>query len=279
MTGFEFRRLVETLLLPPGNTVLLMALALIVVAITRHCRVRFLSFVVFLLWLLSTPWFTFQLLDHLQKPFSPLLEIPKDADVIVLLSAGHYEIANEFGSDAMPNSAALERAHYAAWLAKKTGLPIIVSGGSVTPEEMSEASILGAVLRDQLGVKNVLEENHSKNTEENAKFTQALMHQYGFRKPLLVTHYWHMPRAINWFRYQGIQAYAAPTARHAKGPVEREIWQWIPQAKSLNYSSLALHEYLGALHYQYRLFTDKHLANADQTKLSVPSNSTGNPDG
>jgi len=273
MTGFEFRRLVEAMMLPPGNIILLILLALIVVIITQRCRVRFLYFVVFLLWLVSTPWFAFQLLDPLQRPFSPLLEIPEDADVIVLLSGGHYETANEFGGDAMPSGPALERTHYAAWLAKKTGLPIIATGGSVTPEEKSEASILGTVLRDQLGIKRVLEENKSKNTEENAKFTKTLLRENGFKKPLLVTHYWHMSRVINWFRYHGIQAYAAPTARWAKGPTERSIWQWLPQAKSLNYLSVALHEYLGVLHYRYRLFTNKTSINAEHSEASAPSNS------
>jgi uncharacterized SAM-binding protein YcdF (DUF218 family) len=271
MTGFEFRRLVEALLLPPGNIILLIALALIVVVVTQRCRVRFLYFVVFLLWLVSTPWFAFQLLEPLQRPFAPLLEIPKDADVIVLLSGGHYESANEFGSDAMPSGPALERTHYAAWLAKKTGLPIIATGGSVTPEEKSEASILGAVLRDQLGVERVIEETQSKNTEENAKFTKALMREKGFSKPLLVTHYWHMSRVLNWFRYHGINAYTAPTARYAKGPTERKIWQWVPQASSLNYLSVALHEYLGVLHYRYRLLTREH------SGTSAPLNSINSP--
>jgi len=273
MTGFELRRLVEAIMLPPGNILLLTALALVVVGITQRCRVRFLYFLMSLLWLISTPWFAFQIMDSLQRPFSPLLEIPRDADVIVLLSGGHYESANEFGVDAMPSGPALERAHYSAWLARKTGLPIIVSGGSVTPEEKSEASILGTVLRDQLGIETVLEEKKSKNTEENAKFTKVLMREHGFKKALLVTHYWHMSRAINWFHYQGVEAYTAPTARYAKGPTERMIWQWVPQAKSLNYLSVALHEYLGVLHYRYRLFT------RERSGISAPSNSINNPAG
>ncbi|RUM94979.1 MAG: hypothetical protein DSZ28_00380 [Thiothrix sp.] len=266
MTGFELRRLVEAMMLPPGSILLLTVLALVVVGITQRCRVRFLYFLMSLLWLVSTPWFAFQLLEPLQRPFAPLLEVPKDADVIVLLSGGHYESSNEFGSDAMPSGPALERAHYSAWLARKTGLPIIVSGGSVTPEEKSEASILSAVLRNQLDVQNVLEEARSKNTEENAKFTKALMREKGFSKPLLVTHYWHMPRVMNWFRYHGIDAYAAPTARYAKGPTERKIWQWVPQAKSLNYLSIALHEYLGVLHYRYRLFTRRPSVNRHRSE-------------
>jgi len=95
MTGFELRRLVEAIMLPPGNILLLTALALVVVGITQRCRVRFLYSLMSLLWLTSTPWFAFQIMDSLQRPFSPLLEIPRDADVIVLLSGGHYESANE----------------------------------------------------------------------------------------------------------------------------------------------------------------------------------------
>jgi uncharacterized SAM-binding protein YcdF (DUF218 family) len=257
MTGFEFRRLVEVVLFPPGSIILLGLFVLTLFAVTRRCKLRWLYLLVLLLWMLSTPWFSFQLLDRLQTPFSPLVEVPADADVIVLLSGGHYLGANEFGNQAMPNGAALERTHYAAWLARKTGLPIITTGGSVTPEEETESSILAEVLRGQLGVEQILEENRSTNTEENAKFTREIMRENGFRKPLLVTHYWHMSRSIKWFRYFGIEAYAAPTARYARGPTEQKVWQWVPQARSLNMSSLAVHEYLGALNFRYRLFTAK----------------------
>lgn len=256
MTGFEYRRLIEYLVLPPGNIILLGILALLVIFITRRFRGRLLIFTLFLLWIFSTPWFAFLLLDQLQKPFAPLTEIPADADVIVLLGGGHYQGTNEFGGTAMPNSFALERVHYAAYLAQKTGLPIIASGGFTGEKGKSEASIMKKVLRNQFGIKTVIEEERSLNTQENAQFTKEVMRRNGLGRPLLVTHYWHMPRAIDWFRHYGIHAQAAPTARYTAGITERNIWRWIPQARSLFYSSIALHEFLGRLHYRYSLFVN-----------------------
>ena len=270
MTGFEIRRLIEYLILPPGSIILLGVLALLVIFSTRRFRGRLLFFTLFLLWILSTPWFAFLLLEQLQKPFSPLTEIPADADVIVLLGGGHRQGRNEFGGTTMPNSFALERAHYAAYLAQKTALPIIVLGGISMEGGESEASILNKVLQNQFGIRNVLLEERSLNTQENAEFAKHVMRENGFNRPLVVTHYWHMSRAIDWFRYYGVHAYAAPTARYRAASTERKFWQWVPQARSLYYSNIALHEYLGKLHYRYNQFREG---------TSVPSDNINSPGG
>jgi len=55
-----------------------------------------------------------------------------DAQAIVILGSGMRADATEYGADA-PSAMTLERLRYGAHLAKRTGLPVLVSGGRSSP--------------------------------------------------------------------------------------------------------------------------------------------------
>ena len=63
----------------------------------------------------------------------------------------------------------------------------------------------------------------------------------------LVTHAWHMRRAVLAFRHFGIAATAAPT--HFSGPTMPDAASLVPSAKGWMESSYALHEWIGFLWY------------------------------
>ena len=65
------------------------------------------------------------------------------------------------------------------------------------------------------------------------------------RTVVLVTHAWHMPRAVLSFKRAGFDVIPAPTAftwnqKHWGKPT-----YWIPRVRNLRVSELAIHEYLG----------------------------------
>ena len=143
---------------------------------------------------------------------------------------------------------------YAALLQQRTGLPIIVSGGSPYAEEpIGEAELALPVLQ-AWGAHPVLIESNSANTRENARLSLQLLQNRGIHRILLVTHAWHMPRALQAFGKGTLRITAAPTGfYHTAVEALDPGWRrWLSNAGALRQSSRALHEYLGMLWFKIR---------------------------
>ncbi|MGF1547496.1 MAG: YdcF family protein [Thiotrichales bacterium] len=253
MSEVYLTRLVELLLLPPGGVVTLGVLALLMFgAGARRAAAGLWVLGVALLWLSSTPWFAFLLLDPLQDRYPTLAQVPADADSIIVLGGVSAAGATEFGTPGTLIDHGLMRARYAGYLARATGLPVITTGGDFGGREPSEALLAQAFLQRELGVATVYAETASQTTHENALYARDILTAKGLRRPLVVTQYWHMPRAMRSFESLGIEAIAAPVARVTRSSMERGAWQWLPQLDALRHTRFALHEWLGQGWYSIR---------------------------
>ena len=78
----------------------------------------------------------------------------------------------------------------------------------------------------ELGVDpdRIIVEDKSRNTDENAQFTAAIVRPEPKQRWLLVTSALHMPRAIGVFEKAGIDVVANPVAYRTLGPGNG--WQW-----------------------------------------------------
>ena len=74
---------------------------------------------------------------------------------------------------------------------------------------------------------------------------------------MLVTHAWHMQRAEWAFKAAGLQVTAAPTGFNTLSERERRLTGYLPSAKGLYWSSMALHERLGYFWYRWRYPPEK----------------------
>jgi uncharacterized SAM-binding protein YcdF (DUF218 family) len=189
------------------------------------------------------------------EKYPPLTEIEintQQADAIVLLGSQRYLNAPEYGRDSAGPSM-LMRLRYAAQLAKKTGLPIIPSGGYTgNIGEEPEAKIYAEILRDEVGIPVEHMDTRSQNTWENARYTAQLMKKLGMQKVFLVTDAAHMPRAAYAFEHNGIQISAAPTG-FVYDPEQRYSWlKFMPNSRAMQNSAYALHEYLGLFWYSMK---------------------------
>ena len=99
---------------------------------------------------LSTPIVSFWLLDSL-KP-APVPITGKEADAIVILGGGRDINSLEFGGDTLSRYS-LERARYGAWLARRLGKPVLVTGGMPGGGSRSEGEIMAEALNREFGVK------------------------------------------------------------------------------------------------------------------------------
>lgn len=107
-----------------------------------------------------------------------------------------------------------ERVAAAAALWRAGGGRIVVASGGVTrrvagggPAARAEADVMAEALRAR-GVADVLVEDASRTTAENARHTAARLAPLGARSAWIVTQPFHGRRAVRLFRAAGLDAYA-----------------------------------------------------------------------
>lgn len=199
-------------------------------------------------YLLTTPVVSIGLLQGLQMypPLDPR-HPPRDLDAIVVLGGDQRVGADEFGTRETLSMLSLERVRYAAFLAKLTGAPVLTSGGTLRPSQTALANQMKHVLAAEFGVEARWAEDASRDTWENAQFSKAILEREHVERIAVVTHAWHMPRAVFAFQRAGFEVVAAPTAFRTLDGVD--LVDFLPSSRALHDSALALHEWLGRAWY------------------------------
>jgi len=252
-----FYSIVTQLVLPPALFLVLLFVGLLLKWRWPRLGRSFLWVLLLAVYLCTTPWLAGELMAPLQ-PYGPVdAENPDpEAGAIVVLGAGIYFGAPEYREASTPlaysetgDALSLERVEYAAWLFRMTGIPILVSGGSISPDEqMTVSRAMKQALERDFAVPVRWVEEESWNTWTNAEFSAELLAQQGVRKAYVVTHAWHMPRAMLSFASTGIVAIPAPTRYFF--PAE-PVWQdFFPSPHALLATYYAFHEYIGLLWYR-----------------------------
>ena len=248
----ETLRIVSDILLPPSGFVVLLVIGLFFWLIRLRKTAAFCILLAsVLLYFASTPFIANNLIDPLQYQYKVLKEVPEDMQAIVVLAGGRTPNAREYTNLDTVDATSLERIRYASRLSKVHQLPVMVVGGSVYDERESVAKLMKNVLTTDFGVETTWLEEKSKNTFENAKFAKKVLKENSISKFLLVTHAYHMPRAMWCFEDVGLQPVAAPTVFYKRNTSMPEMKDYIPNVSALNKTRLAMHEYLGKLWYQY----------------------------
>jgi uncharacterized SAM-binding protein YcdF (DUF218 family) len=180
------------------------------------------------------------------------------AQAIVVLAAGRLRHAPEYDNLDIPDYITLARLRYAAHLQRRTGLPLLVSGGNggsgVDPDAddraYTKADGMAAALRDDFGVPVKWVEGRSRDTGENAAFSAALLRADGIKRILLVTDAMHMPRARTAFERAGLDVVGAPTMFFGNQP--QPLHAWVPSPEGMRRSWYALYELIGIAWYRLR---------------------------
>lgn len=165
------------------------------------------------------------------------------AQAIIVLGGGNYHAAPEYGGDTVSRYT-LERIRYGAYLQRRSGLPILVTGGAPFGGRPEGEAMKEAIERD-FGGRVKWAENASRDTAENAAYSARLLQGAGITRIALVSQAWHLPRAVALFEAQGLEVFAAPTGFATQPP--SIFAQALPSVRALNNSELALHEALGRL--------------------------------
>jgi len=130
-------------------------------------------------------------------------------------------------------------------------VPVICSefSGRFIRGTLSESDLALRFFKEMIGqTERIILENQSQNTYENALYTRDLV---GFSSGgcwLLVTSAFHMPRAYEIFKVQGIPVIPYPTDYRSRLPAHEFRWNLGAGAEQV---SLLLHEWVGL--WVYRL--------------------------
>jgi len=238
---FWIKALLKALVLPPTGPLLLSAVGLVILSRFPRAGRTLAAAGVFLLLALSVPMVAIALLRAVDVPPPLDVERAKSAHAVVILGGGVRRNALEYGGDTL-GRLTLERVRYGAHVARVTGLPVLVTGGSVLGGE-TEAKLMKDSLEQEFGVGVRWVETRSRNTHENAVRSAEILRAAGIDRVVLVAHAVDMPRAGGEFEAQGIAIIKAPTEIPAS--YDGGLLNYVPSIAGLEGSYFALYEILG----------------------------------
>jgi uncharacterized SAM-binding protein YcdF (DUF218 family) len=237
----HIKTVLKGLLLPPAGLLLLALLGLLLLRWRPRAAVTLLVVALAALWVLSMPVIADALTRSLQYyPPYPAGAATRAQAIVILGGGGERVFAPEYAGPA-PGPYLLERLAYGAFLARRTQLPILVSGWHV------EAAAMRDSLRDSFALEPRWVDNQSYDTFDNARNTARLLASVGLHRIILVTSTQHMGRAAREFRATGLSLTAAPVGlvpAHALSNAV-SLLRYIPDAQALERSYEVIYEMLG----------------------------------
>jgi uncharacterized SAM-binding protein YcdF (DUF218 family) len=146
-----------------------------------------------------------------------------------------------------------ERLTEAVVLAKRFPKARVVytSGSSSFTGETSTEALQARKLMSQMGIapERVTIEDKSRNTDENARFTAAIVHPEPSQRWIVVTSAFHMPRAMGLFEKAGFHPIAYPVAFRTRGQWPADLRLRFDPVRSLRTFEIAVHEWVGLAAY------------------------------
>ena len=234
-------------LLPPGLFILLFLTAFW--RFRRTKKQRWLALPLVIMYLLSIDAVTDRLIKPLEDcyPQLPVNEL-REAQAIVVLGGGICNEVPDFDGTGQIANVADNRFLMGLRLHKAMHIPFIVSGGPGYARTSTEAEIAARTLQ-ACGIKekDLIKEDRSRNTKENAIFIKEICLQKGFNKVLLVTSAYHLPRSVMLFRREGLDVIPYPSGYRTDEHTGMNAFSFTPSYDALSTSAMAMKEYLGII--------------------------------
>jgi uncharacterized SAM-binding protein YcdF (DUF218 family) len=267
MLGIEsWKPLLAALVLPPLPVFLLLLIGVRLVLRWRGLGWTLVLLSVALLWLGSTVGAAEAVQAMTRAPAvvmteSRLAELRKQvlaspankpAVAIVVLGGGREPLAPEYGVASLRDES-LARLRYGLHLGRATGAPVMFSGGvgHADTDAVAEADVAADIAAREFARPLRWVESRSRDTRENARFTATLLREAGVQQVILVTHGWHMKRALRAFnqesKAQGAPLTLVPAPMGLAPRTDRPVLRWLPTGEGMILMRRVLREQLGLL--------------------------------
>jgi len=159
------------------------------------------------------------------------------------LSRAHGQTALEEGAARLTEAAVLARRFPAAKIVYTGGI-----AGPISANHSEAAEARNLLVALGVDASRIEIETRSRNTDENARFTAALVEPKPEQTWWLVTSAWHMPRSMGVFRKAGFMVRAFPVDYRSFGDVEDFLSDHGPSHRLRSFE-LAVHEWIGLAAY------------------------------
>lgn len=237
MLLLHLKMILRMLLLPPAGPLLVGFIGLLLLRRRPRTARVLLACTLGVLWLLAIPAVA-DAVTRLAEHFPPLpwSEVRGTQAIVILGGGGQRPFAPEYGGPAAEPEL-LERLAYGAYLARRTNLPVLVTGFGI------EAAAMRASLQRNFDLDPRWVDDQSFDTFQNAQKSAQILERNGIHRLLLVTRATHMWRAVHEFTAAGLDVVPAPVGIPA--PRAAEVQRYLPDAEALNRSTEAIYELIG----------------------------------
>jgi uncharacterized SAM-binding protein YcdF (DUF218 family) len=238
-----------SLVMPPTGFVTLIIIGLLLRGAWHRAGRRLTWAAAICLLLAGLPIVSYSALVALETdlPMTPPADHPPQAIVVL----GAETIRSAQGPEHFrPGLLTLDRLRAAAALHRQTGLPILATGGVSTEQTLAVGLVMQQSLRDDFGTPARWVEWQSRDTWENARYSADILHAQGITSIYVVTHAWHMKRALLAFQGTGLTVTAAPTPLDDMS--DPDFGDFMPRASIWQIGYYAMHEWIGLLWYRFR---------------------------
>jgi uncharacterized SAM-binding protein YcdF (DUF218 family) len=230
------KSILRNLILPPAGLVILAFVGLLLSRWHRRLGNALIATSLGLIWLGSLPvvanW-----LQRQAERYPPLdLSKPVNAQAVVILAGGSERTAPEYGGPAIAGDT-LERVDYGAYIARRTSLPVLVTGSN------DEAEAMRATLMRSFNITPRWVDTRSGDTFDNARFSARLLRADHVSRIILVTTGMHEWRAVHEFMAAGLQVVPAPVGNRI--PQQLHVESFVPAVNALMHSHEAIYELIG----------------------------------
>lgn len=251
---FLLKQFLKALLLPPMPWLLL--LLAVWYFWPRLWARKLLLWTILLILALHTGPVNFALRYPLESRYPPLLDPVKagNYDAIVVLSAGSVSSRGLIPFPSVDEH--MFRRLDEAWrLYRIQPKPIVVSGGHVdpfTPARDENKIARELLIRWGVPKSDVIGEATSRDTFENALETAKVLKKHGWKRYLLVTSAFHMPRSMLVFAERVPEPIPAP-GDFSVGELDMTPFIFTPSEGAGQRLYETIHEYIGLANYYWRL--------------------------
>ena len=181
----------------------------------------------------------------------PPPDLPPPEGIIVLggaiddlTSAARGQTVFDEGGERVIEAVVLAKRYPQARVVYTSGSNSVIGGSSTE-------ALQARKLMSQMGIapERVTIEDKSRNTDENARLTAAILHPIPSQHWLIVTSAFHMPRAMGVFEKAGFNAVAYPVSFYTRGRWRDDLRLSFEPGRNLRVFELALHEWIGLVGY------------------------------
>src|SRR6202789_1576324 len=181
----------------------------------------------------------------------PPMDLPAPEGIIVLGGAINDPVS-QARQETVFNEGG-ERVTEAVVLAKRYPQARVVytSGSSSFTAATSTEALQARKLMSQMGIapERVTIEDKSRNTDENALFTAAIVHPQPSQRWIIATSAFHMPRSMGIFEKAGFNPIAYPVAFRTQGRWRDDLRLTFGPVRNLRTFEIAVHEWIGLVAY------------------------------